>query len=167
MDEEEIPTPPDVLRDRGAGFWRELNGRLRLDEKQLSILFEACRSLDTIEGLAAAVESDGLMITGSQGQQVLHPAVTEIRQQQVTFARLVAQMNLPEDEKARDLFRFRRAQAGASARWNRPTGAALPPQQRRMRAVPAGDDWLSKVTVVDDEPGSARERWAAMQEGTG
>jgi hypothetical protein len=87
--------------------------------KETEVLLEACRTLDLIDALEAAIARDGEVIPGSKGQQVVHPAIGELRQQQVTFARLSGLLHLPNDEAAAERFRQRRAHAGADARWLR------------------------------------------------
>lgn len=111
-------TPPDGLGVRGSEFWAELHSELDFNPKEEALLFEACRTLDLVEGLAELVK-DGLTTTGSMGQTVVHPAVPELRQHQAAFARLMAAIELPEDEAAADRFRTARAHKGADARWLR------------------------------------------------
>lgn len=49
---------------------------------------------DRIAQLRALVDAEGLMIANSQGRR-LHPAVSEIRAQQLTLARLLATLQVP------------------------------------------------------------------------
>ena len=119
------PEPPDSLGVRGAEFWRELHAEMEFDAKETSLLLEACRCLDMIDDLTAAIERDGLMVTGSTGQRVVNGAVAEVRQWQASFGRLMGLIRLPEDELAADRFRHQRAKAGAAARWERPTLKAV------------------------------------------
>ncbi|WP_127475042.1 terminase [Microbacterium sulfonylureivorans] len=114
---------PDGLGVRGAKFWLSLTADMEFDAKESEVLLEVCRTLDRIDALAAAVDADGTMITGSMGQRVLHPAVGELRQQQAAFVRLVADLHLPEDVAAQDRFNTARGKAGAAARWDRPLRA--------------------------------------------
>ena len=53
------------------------------------MLLEACHTLDVIEVLKVAIERDGMMQTGSQGQPVLNGAVAELGEQQTAFTREV------------------------------------------------------------------------------
>lgn len=119
---EEVVEPHERLSERGSVFWRELHQALTFDGTESDLLFEACRVLDLIEDLAGVLERDGSMSAGSAGQPVVHPAVSEIRQQQ-TFGRLMGLIRLPEDEAAKDRFHTVRAKAGAAARWSRPVRA--------------------------------------------
>jgi hypothetical protein len=68
------------------------------DQHDADLVLETCRVLDVIDALAGAVDRDGVTVTGSRGQIVINPAVQEMRQQQVVFSRLIAQLNLDEAE---------------------------------------------------------------------
>lgn len=116
---------PKVLKRRGRGLWRDLVKKYEFDEHEVPVLLEACRALDRIDALEDAIDSDGLMIGGSTGQRVLHPAVPELRQQQATLARLLTQLNLNAAEGAVAMSRqiSSAAQAAANARWARSKAA--------------------------------------------
>ena len=152
-DANQPPDPPSGLADRGQGFWTSMNSLLPdFNRKELTLLEEACRSLDSIEALAQAVDRDGLMVSGSKGQLVLHPAVSELRQQQLVFSRLMMAMRLPEDSAAEQQMRSKRARLGASARWERPMSQWTPYTQSKGSAQGRSDDWTSQVTVVGETP---------------
>lgn len=111
-----------ALGERGAAFWGSMQDAFEFEAKESELLFEACRSLDRIDALEAVLEAAGLVIAGSTGQQILHPAVAELRQQQAQFGRLAGLLHLPEDERAAARFRSTRAHAGSDARWLRSVG---------------------------------------------
>ncbi|MGE3192873.1 MAG: hypothetical protein AB7K08_05330 [Microbacteriaceae bacterium] len=142
---DETPTPPEVLGERGSALWRDLTSLVPFDAKQLSLLLEAGRTLDRIDALSEHLAADGLTIAGSAGQTVLHPAVGEIRQQQLVYGKLTDLLRLPEDVRALDRFRANRARAGAAGRWER---------------KPSGDEWLQHVTIEGE---SARDRVRRLQ----
>ena len=112
---------PQVLEKRGRQIWKSLSEKYEFDDHEREVLLEFCRVLDRIDSLSGRVDSDGVMIAGSQGQQVLHPAVAEIRQQQQAAGRLLTQLNLPDAEGDVALSRqiSSQAQAAANARWQR------------------------------------------------
>lgn len=91
-------TVPDGLGERGARLWSSIMDDLEGDQHDSELVLETCRVLDVIDQLAEAVELHGVTVEGSRGQVVINPAVQEMRQQQVTFSRLVAQLNLDEAE---------------------------------------------------------------------
>jgi hypothetical protein len=158
-DQDGIPPVPEGLGARGAEFWREIHGVARFEPNDTALVMEACRTLDVIDALASAIATDGLFTKGSMGQDVLNPAVAELRQQQAAFGRLIGLVSLPEKEKAQDMWLHRRAKAGAAARWNRPGVSAQerwaavsgerPSTKDRLRAINGGDDWMSHVTIKE------------------
>ena len=88
------PPPPDSLGSRGATFWRSVQDVSEFDFRETDLLLEICRTLDTIEALSTAIDRDGVMIVGSQGQMVMNNAIGERRLQQAAYARMVTQLNL-------------------------------------------------------------------------
>ena len=115
-----VPDVPAGIGKRGTAFWLDVQGELEFDARETDLLVEVCRILDTIDALAAAVKRDGVMLTGSQGQQVLNGAVAELRQQQAAYARLVTQLNLDGAEQGEAMRTPRGASASATAkrRWS-------------------------------------------------
>lgn len=85
---------PRGLKAAGRKLWEVSTAECDFAVHELSILEEACRVRDRITELDAAVKSDGLMITSSQGARV-HPAVGEARQQRLALARLLATLQIP------------------------------------------------------------------------
>ena len=92
------PTPPTELRKSGRALWRDVLERYELDRHELTILREACRTADALDGLQALLEIEGLMGETSQGPRV-HPALVEARQQRVVFARLLVALRIPAGEQ--------------------------------------------------------------------
>lgn len=85
---------PQGLRKAGRKLWDSVAAEFEMAEHEAAQLEEACRVRDTIAALREQVEADGMMITSSQGMR-LHPAVTEIRGQQLALARLLATLGVP------------------------------------------------------------------------
>lgn len=112
---------------RGEAFWRATMGHFELTDAEMATLFEACRTLDALDELAAVVARDGLMVTGSTGQPVVHPAVAEARQQRVTLARLLRALALPdvEEEPRSPAAYSERARYAAQSRWKGHTRKAV------------------------------------------
>lgn len=92
------PKAPAGLKPRGRRFWRDTLADFELTDGELNLLAEVCRTLDTLDALADTIARDGTTTTGSQGQTVMHPAVAEARQQRLTLHRLLAALELPDDE---------------------------------------------------------------------
>lgn len=85
---------PNGLDKAGRKLWRSIVEAFEMAEHELAQLEEACRVRDTIAALRGAVDRDGTMIASSQGDR-LHPAIAEIRQQQLALARLLATLKVP------------------------------------------------------------------------
>jgi hypothetical protein len=86
--------PPTGLREAGKRLWRSILDDFELDEHERAMLLEACRSVDLLDQLDAAVRKDGPMVDSPQGQKA-HPAAVEARQQKIALARLLAALRLP------------------------------------------------------------------------
>lgn len=87
---------PSGLGERGLSLWNEITStyQLRADEK--ATLADACREADIIEKLQAEFATRPLITTGSMGQDVAAPHVSEIRQHRITLKTLLAQLKLPD-----------------------------------------------------------------------
>ena len=110
--------PPVILRTRGKALWIELQEKFEFDPQDVQLLLETCRTLDVIDSLSQSMDTDGVMIVGSQGQMVLNSAVAELRQQQAAFARLVGHLNLLDVELGQAISaRSRAAKTAGQARW--------------------------------------------------
>lgn len=115
------PRKPARLGTQGARFWQQVAGEYELRPDEIVLLETACRTLDTIAQLDAAMAGEPLTTRGSLGQLREHPLLSEARQQRMTLARLLRQLALPEpDEIAaiRDAARSKRGRAAARARWS-------------------------------------------------
>ncbi|MGB3483611.1 MAG: terminase [Mycobacterium sp.] len=86
--------PPDGLAAAGTALWTAVANVLDLDEHEALALRELCRTADALDLLQAIVDRDGLLAESSQGLKA-HPALVELRQQRIAFARLVSAMQLP------------------------------------------------------------------------
>ncbi len=93
---------PAGLRGPGRRLWSSVIGDFELDEHERALLLEACRTVDQLDLLDAAVLRDGPVVASPQGERA-HPALVEARAQRITLARLVAVLRLPagtEDDQA-------------------------------------------------------------------
>jgi hypothetical protein len=95
---QESPKPPSGLRRSGRALWRAVIHDFELDQHETTILKEACRTADSLDDLQALLDSDGLMSSTSQGPRV-HPALVELRQQRIAFARLLTALRIPTGEE--------------------------------------------------------------------
>ena len=92
------PTTPKGLGTSGAAFWRDVLAKyeLRIDEQR--VLEDACRERDLIARLEAELAGATLLTKGSMGQPVVNPLVSELRQHRGTFAALMRQLKLPDED---------------------------------------------------------------------
>lgn len=94
------PAVPRGLKSAGRRLWESTVEEFDLAEHELGLLREVCRTADALDALQVVVDRDGVLDESAQGRRA-HPALVELRQQRITFARLVAQLGIPagdEDE---------------------------------------------------------------------
>jgi hypothetical protein len=88
---------PSGLRAPGRRLWQSVVTVYELAEHERALLVEACRTIDLLDRLDAAVRRDGPLIDTPQGLRA-HPAAVEARQQRLTYGRLLAALRLPDDD---------------------------------------------------------------------
>ncbi len=109
--------PPATLKTSGKALWRDVTEAFDLAEYELALLRQAGETLDAIDRLQAALGADDVLDVSPQGRRV-HPALPELRQQRIVFARIVAQLGVPtgdEDDERAPKGRQRRATRGTYA----------------------------------------------------
>ena len=85
--------PSDVAVDgRGGRLWFSVLDRYVLREDKMEVLTEACRLLDLVDALNAAVTADGPVVGGKS-----HPALVELRQVLHELRRSLAALALPDE----------------------------------------------------------------------
>ena len=120
-----LPVPPSGLGESGRLLWLAIVGDLaeglELEARELDALGRACSCADRIAALEVEVNRDGVMVEGSKGQPVLHPAIPEIRQTELARLRLLG--SVETDDPAAGVSSGTPAQArarrAAQARWAR------------------------------------------------
>ena len=88
---------PKNLGLAGRALWDAIEKPYELRPDELRVLGAACREQDLIDKMQTVLDSDALMITGSMGQQVVHPLVSEIRQHRTVLAALLRSLKLPDE----------------------------------------------------------------------
>jgi hypothetical protein len=109
---------PSGLGDAGRDLWSGICGKYGLRADEARVLEDAAREADLIATLDAGMAGQDLLVRGSQGQQVINPLISELRQHRSTLAALLRQLKLP-DEAADAAARSNSARAAANARWSR------------------------------------------------
>jgi hypothetical protein len=87
------PKRPDGLGQAGQRLWEAVLSRYELAQHEALLLEQACRVADRLDQLADMVEAEGLLVEGRT-----HPALVESRAQQITLARLLAALRVPDDD---------------------------------------------------------------------
>lgn len=116
------PRAPRGLKSAGRNLWKDITGMWDLRPDELRILGDACREADLIERLEKGLEEAPLTAFGSQGQEVIHPLFSEVRQHRSTLAALLRQLKLTEADEDVDagsgpMSRQESATKAAKARW--------------------------------------------------
>jgi hypothetical protein len=93
-----IPKPPRGLGAPGRRIWDAVLKDYELEEHELVLLVQAVRAADSCDELQAIITTDGRVIDGQRGPK-MHPAVAELRQQQLVLARLLAALRVPLGEE--------------------------------------------------------------------
>lgn len=83
-----VPRPPAGLAPRGRRLWREVHQRYVMNELEVQRLAELCKVLDRCDAIAAELEGQPMVVTGSAGQLRAHPLLTVLQGQQVLADRL-------------------------------------------------------------------------------
>lgn len=122
------PEPPPGLAAGGRKLWREVAKEhpLRPDERR--ILLEASREVDLLDVLQEVLQETPLTTTGSMGQLVAHPILSELRQHRGTLNTLIRALALEStDTSAADARRAAREAGTALVRqkYKRPGLRAL------------------------------------------
>jgi hypothetical protein len=119
MDGNKVSPVPAGLSGRGAAFWASTVAAYELSESELLLLLEVGRTLCDLDLLEAQVLRAGVTVPGSAGQPVLNACLTEARGMRLTLHRLLAALQLPdEDGKQVPSSGTLRGRAAAAARWN-------------------------------------------------
>lgn len=113
-------TAPANLGTQGSALWDSITGKWELRADELAVLGDACSTADMIHTMEAGLEGQDLMVRGSQGQLVINPLISELRQYRAARAALLRQLKLP-DENSTDVGGALSAKnrAAANARWAR------------------------------------------------
>jgi hypothetical protein len=121
-----VAKTPAGLGPAGRGLWRRIASDVAVHDLELRpdeafVLEQAARQADTIATLEAELADAPLMVRGSQGQDVAHPLLAEVRLGRALLAQLLGRLNLGRVEVP-ETPRSRSARRAAQARWS---GAGL------------------------------------------
>lgn len=105
---------PTGLKTHGKRTWQEVTNKYELRADELDILEDICREIDLINVLEKEMKELPLMMKGSQGQDVVNPLVTELRQHRATKRSLWASLKLPDEVEE---FEENAQRKGGQSRW--------------------------------------------------
>lgn len=114
------PAAPADLGEHGRALWSALRKEyLSWTPHEAALLHRACKTADIIAGLDEIVERNGLLVKSiSNDEPRTNPALVELRQQELTLARLFAAMRLPDAEGLTPQKRqLRGVHGGSGRRW--------------------------------------------------
>lgn len=116
-DRRKAPAPKN-LGTAGLALWQKVTGQWTLRPDELRVLEDACREATLVDRIETELSDDDLMITGSQGQSVINPLVSEVRQHRATLSALLRQLKLTEDGAVSEPEpRSTQAREAAKSRW--------------------------------------------------
>ena len=123
MEDNYAPPPiPEGLGDAGGKLWVSITRDFELTGSELRLLLDACGEADIIAEMDRVWVSMGRPFTasGSRGQDVAHPIVSEIRQHRLALKTLLGSLRLPADDDDGVVVKLTPSQAGrkgAQIRW--------------------------------------------------
>jgi hypothetical protein len=110
---------PARLGTKAKKLWTSVTTAYELRFDELRLLEDACREVDLVERLEDELRGADLTVQGSQGQPVANPLVQEVRQHRGQLQRLLAGLNLPDEDGRAQEQRSSSARDAANARWRR------------------------------------------------
>lgn len=114
---------PSGFGPAGKQLWKSIADSHELGPDALRVLTDACNEADLVQRLERALRKAPLMVTGSQGQLVASPLVSEVRQHRSVLSNLLKALRLPvsgEQAKTTEEQISEQARAAARARWSKP-----------------------------------------------
>lgn len=119
---------PESLGAAGRRLWDETIAVYELAEHEFAVLQEACYTLDLLQTMRRRVKKDGVVASGSMGQDVVNPLIGEMRQQRGLFSQLMNALKLPdvvpdEGEGLAPVVDVNQHRQAAGSRWAKSYGA--------------------------------------------
>jgi hypothetical protein len=119
-----FPAPPPELQEAGRALWEAVgDDDLEMRPDELAILTEAAGTRDVIANLVESVTGKPAIVTGSRGQDIVAPALQELRQQRQLLATLLRQLGFTDPEEGGEswdnLTASQRARKAAGKRYGR------------------------------------------------
>jgi hypothetical protein len=119
------PRAPQSLDQAGRALWRAVTGAYELSPAEAELLRQACRVVDQLARIDAALLDSDVVVEGYSGQPRAHPLLSASADQRRVLDGLLRSLALPmpgEDEGRR---RSPAALAAAQARWRKERGGTV------------------------------------------
>lgn len=94
-----IPTAPSDLQREGRALWRAIQSDYDLEAHEAALLRAACRTVDRLEAIAAALVTSPLTVMNGKGEEITQPLLVEQRMASQALARLLASLRLPQGDE--------------------------------------------------------------------
>lgn len=115
----EVPEAPDGLGEAGLALWQQVLGTFELAHAELALLRQACRTVDEVEAIGAAIAAGPVVVPGSTGQPRVSGLFAEARAHRLVLGKLLEQLALPDEgEDAGRTPNQERASKAANVRWD-------------------------------------------------
>src|SRR5262245_22213770 len=111
------PRPLAGLKKSGRSFWRSVTAVYDLSPVETLMLDRACRSVDLLDEIDAAIADYGVVSMGSRGQVVPNRLIGSRCEVERNLDMLVRALALPMPDETAGRRRTPTAAAAAQARW--------------------------------------------------
>ena len=109
---------PRGLRAGGKRFWSKVAEKYELNADEHEILLQACRTVDELDSINAALRTAEPLTAGPRGQLVANPLFAEARAHRAVLGRMLKALGLPDGDEQPESWTTKRAREAAQARWS-------------------------------------------------
>lgn len=114
----DTPMMPTGLGEAGCRLWESVVLVFELAPAETAILSEACRTVDELDLIQAAISTGQIVVMGSTGQPKVSGLFAEARAHRLVLAKLLESLALPaEGEEVGKTPAQERASKAAQTRW--------------------------------------------------
>ncbi len=137
-----IPKPPSHLGREGKKLWGDMHKELpetwEFDGRELRSLALACQLQDRLTEIRMAIETEGVLVSGSTGQTTLNRAITEERHVAEAIVKFLNTLALPNFEGVPETMAQIRGRESAKKREASKRARELREAEKRKRRSSGG-----------------------------